>query len=203
MKRLYVFPLVAAFIAVGAYAQQRPGSPDPTQVRAGDYTVEAAHTRVQFTVDHMGFSDWYGDFSGVSGTLSIDPANLAAGKVDITVPTSSVSTTNTELDGTLKGKQWFDAATYPTIRFVSTKIEPTGAKTARVTGNFTLHGVTKPLTLEARFNGAGINPITHMYDLGFNLTGTIKRSDFGVAAFVPVVADEVDIRISAVFERKP
>ena len=72
-----------------------------------------------------------------------------------------------------------------------------------MTGNFTLHGVTKPLTLEARFNGAGINPITHMYDLGFNLTGTIKRSDFGVAAFVPVVADEVDIRISAVFERKP
>jgi polyisoprenoid-binding protein YceI len=172
-------------------------------VRAGDYTVEAAHTRVQFKVDHMGFTDWYGDFTNATGTLSIDPANPAAGKVDVSIPTGSISTTNSVLDGILRSKDWFDAATHPAIRFVSTKIEPTGPDTARVTGNFMLHGVTKTLTLDAHFNGAGLNPITHMYDVGFNLTGKISRSAFGVTAYVPVIGDEVDIKISAAFERKP
>ena len=92
------------FVATSALADT-PGVPantDPAAVKAGTYTVETSHTRTQFTVSHMGFTDWYGDFTDTSGSLSIDPKNIAATKVDITIPVSSVSTTNAKLDEELK-----------------------------------------------------------------------------------------------------
>jgi polyisoprenoid-binding protein YceI len=183
-------------------AQTGGANADPKAVQAGSYGVDPSHTRVQFTVSHMGFSDWYGDFSGTTGTLSLDPANVAAAKVDISIPTASVSTTNATLDGELKSADWFDAATHPTIRFVSTKVVPAGAGKATITGNLTFHGVTKPVVLNATFNGAGVNPMNKAYTVGFNATTTIKRSDFGVKTYVPVIGDTTSLRISAAFEKK-
>ena len=181
-------------IAVG------PANPDPKAVTAGIYSVEPSHTRVQFTVSHMGFTNWYGDFTGASGSLRIDPKDVAASKVQISVPVASVSTTNTILDSELKSADWFDAARFPTIRFVSTAVVPTGAGTADITGLLTFHGITRPVVLAARFNGAGINPIDNAYTLGFDATTTIKRSDWGVKNYVPVIGDETILQISAAFE---
>jgi polyisoprenoid-binding protein YceI len=200
---------LAIFAAAGllavpalAAAPAGPASTNPKTVQAGTYAVEPAHTRVQFTVSHMGFTEWYGDFTGASGSLTLDPAKPAASKLDISIPTASVSTTNAKLDGELKSADWFGADQFPTIRFVATKVTPTGASTASIAGDLTFHGVTRPVTLAARFHGAGVNPLDKAYTVGFDATTTIHRSDFGVKTYVPLIGDEVAIRISAAFEKK-
>ena len=116
-------------------------------------------------------------------------------------PHASVSTTNTILDGELKSADWFDATKFPTIRFVSTALKPTGPLTADITGDLTFHGITRPVVLAARFNGAGINPIDKAYTLGFDATTTINRSDWGVKNYLPMIGDETILRISAAFEK--
>ena len=102
----------------------------------------------------------------------------------------------------MRSAQWFDAAKYPTITFHATKVLRTGPTEARIEGDLTLHGVTRPVTLVAHFNAAGINPIDKAYTVGFQATGKIKRSDFGVSTYVPLIGDEVDLILSGAFERK-
>ncbi len=200
---LIALALGTSTIAIPLAAQQAsPGSAAIATVQAGEYAIELHHTRVQFAVSHMGLSEWYGDFTGVSGSLTLDPRRVAASKVDITIPVASVSTTNTKLDGELRSADWFDADRHPAMRFVSTSVVKTGARTARIAGNLTFHGVTRPVVLSTTFYGAGTNPMSKAYTVGFNATTRIKRSDFGVNAFIPVVGDAVDIRISAAFERR-
>jgi polyisoprenoid-binding protein YceI len=189
-------------LAAAAAAPPPAANRDPGAVQAGNYAVEPSHTRVQFTVSHLGFTDWYGDFTGVSGTLRVDPARPASSRVDISIPVASVSTTNATLDGELRSADWLDAARFPAIRFVSTRVVRTGPGRATIAGNLTLHGITRPVTLVASFNGAGINPLSKAYTIGFNAAAAIRRSDFGVTKYVPLVADRMTIRISAAFERK-
>jgi len=191
--------LGAALIAGSAFAQL--ASQDPKSVEPGTYAVETYHTRVQFSVTHFGFSSYWGDVSGVTGSLVLDPKNAAADQISISIPVSSVSTTNAKLDGELKSPMFLDGTTYPTITFVSKSVKPTSATTADITGDLTLHGVTKPVTLKAKFNGAGANPMSKKFTVGFDAHGKIDRSDFGVKSFVPMVSDQVDITISAAFEK--
>jgi polyisoprenoid-binding protein YceI len=191
--------LGAVLLAGSAFAQM--ASPDPKTVQPGSYAVEPSHTRVQFSVTHFGFTTYWGDVTGVSGDLVLDPKNAADDKVSVSIPVSSVSTTNGRLDGELKSPQFLDATTYPTITFVSRSVKRTGPTSAVVTGDLTLHGVTKPVTLDAKFNAAGGNPMSKKYTVGFDAHGKINRSDFGVKAFVPMVSDQVDITISAAFEK--
>jgi len=195
--------IAAALIVapVAAYAQSPVANPAPAAVQAGNYAVETTHTRVQFTVSHMGFSDWYGDLTGVTGSLVLDPKAPAAAKVDITIPVSSISTTNATLDGELKSEAWLDAGKYPEIRFPSTGVTPTGPRTANIAGNLTFHGVTRPVVLKAAFLASGVNPLSKGYTVGFNATAALKRSDFGVKTYIPLIGDEVTLRISAAFEK--
>ena len=190
-----------ALIGSPALAQQAP-TKDAAKVEAGTYSVEPVHTRVTFGVSHMGFSTYYGEFRDASGTLTLDPKKPDASAIDIKVPAASVTVPNDKLDGELKSDQWLDAAKYPDIGFKSDKVVKTGPDTAKVTGDFTLHGVTKPLTLNVKFNAAGTNPLSKAYTAGFDATGKIKRSDFGVKTYVPLIGDEVDIVISAAFEKQ-
>ena len=192
---------VALLAAAPVVLHAQVSDPAPAAAQAGNYKVETSHTRVGFAVNHFGFSDWFGEFADVTGTLSIDPARIEKAKVAVTIPVATVSTTNATLDGELVSADWFDAETYPTIQFVSTKVVRTGERTADVTGNLTFHGVTKPVTLKASFNAGGVNPMSKAYTVGFNASGTIKRSDFGVTKYVPVVGDDVTLRISAAFEK--
>ena len=178
-----------------------PANLNPATVTSGSYEVEPSHTRVQFSVSHMGFTDWYGDLIGASGTLLLNPKNISGSKVDISIPTASLSTTNAKLDEELRGSQWFDTKAYPTIRFVSTKVIQTKPGVAAIVGNLTFHGVTRPVTLQARFNGAGINPLDKSYTVGFNATTAILRSDFGLGNYVPLIGDTTELRISAAFVR--
>lgn len=189
----------AALLIAGAAEAAGPANPDPTAVRAGTYTVEPGHTRIEFSLSHMGFSTWYGDFTGASGTLTLDPARPAADQLSITLPIASVSTTNAKLDGELKSPGWLDATQFPTATFVSSQVTPTGPRKADVMGQLTLHGVTRPLTLHVKFNGAGINPLSKAYTVGFDAQGMIRRSDFGVVKNVPLIGDEVNLTLSGAF----
>jgi polyisoprenoid-binding protein YceI len=202
MKLAILAAAVLLAVPALAAAPAGPASTDPKTVQAGTYAVEPSHTRVQFTVSHMGFTEWYGDFTGASGSLTIDPARPAASRLDISIPVASISTTNAKLDGELKGADWLGADQYPTIRFVAKTVTPTGASAARITGDLSFHGVTRPVTLLARFHGAGVNPLDKAYTAGFDATTTIHRSDFGVKTYVPLIGDEVAIRISAAFVKK-
>lgn len=191
-----------AGVAILALSGSAAIAADPASVPAGTYALETSHARVAFAIDHMGFSTWYGDFTGAKGSLVLDPKNIAASKVDVTIPTASISTTNTVVDGELRDPTWFDAAKYPTITFRSTAVTSTGPDTAKMTGDLTFHGVTKPVTLDVKFHGAGANPMSKAYTVGFDAVGSLKRSDFGVTKYVPLVGDKVDLIISAPFEKK-
>lgn len=200
-------PAVAAVLltlSLGAptLAQSAPAVA-PAAVQAGAYKVEPNHTRVLFAVSHIGFTTWYGDFTHVSGALSLDPARPARSSLEVSVPTASVVTTNSVLDGELKSADWLDADKFPAMTFKSRQVKLTGPRQADVTGDLTLHGVTRPVTLHARFNTAGVNPLDKAYTVGFEVSGHIKRSDFGVTKYVPLVGDDVDLIISAAFEKAP
>lgn len=185
-------------LPAAALAQTAPDK-NPADVKAGTYQVESSHTRVLFSVSHMGFTTWYGNFTGVTGTMTLDPKDLTATKFDIVIPANSVTTTNAKLDGELNSPQWFDTAKYPKIEFKSEKVVRTGHDTALVTGELTFHGVTKPETLKVTFNAAGANPMTKQYTIGFNATGELKRSDFNQSTYVPLIGDDVSLIISAGF----
>lgn len=190
-------PVMATPALVAAQASTAPAS-----VQAGTYAVETHHTLAEFTVNHFGFNDFFGVIPGATGTMTLNPANLAATTLDVSLPVSGISTTNATLDGELKSADWFDAEKFPTIHFVAHKVVPTGERTARIEGDVTMHGVTRPLTLDATFGGAGANPMSKAFTIGFSATGTLKRSEFGVSKYVPFVSDEVRLKITAAFEKK-
>ena len=198
MKTLVSLAALLASAAVPAFAQ---AAADSAKAEAGTYAIEPEHTRVRFDVSHFGFTKYDGEFRKVSGMLSLDPAAPDNSKVDIAIATDSVMVPNAKLKEELDGAQWLDAAKYPQITFKSTKVTKTGADTADVTGDFTLHGVTKPLTLHVKFNAAGTNPVSKRYTSGFEAKGQLMRTDFGVKTYAPMIGDAVDIDIDAAFEK--
>ena len=198
MKKSLLLAAVASML-IGAHVQG--AEPGLGSAKPGSYKVESYHTQVGFSISHFGFTNYSGLFSGATGSLQLDPARLGTSKLDISIPVDSVTTTVSKLTDELKGDKWFDTAKFPKAAFVSTKVVPT-AEGATVTGNLTLHGVTKPVVLHVRFIGAGVNPIDKAYTVGFEATGTIKRSDFGVTTYLPAVGDEVQLSIAGAFEQQ-
>lgn len=210
MRRLLLLALpialAAPLIAQGPAA--RPGNPNPAAVTGGTYTADPGHTQVVWTLDHLGFSPYTGIFGDVTGTLVLDPKNPNAAKVDMTIPISKVTTASSGLTqhllrpGKDGGKPDFFGANPADARFVSTSVQANGQK-ARVTGNLTFNGVTRPVTLDASFYGAGKGPaqMGGKENVGFKASGTIKRSEFGLGYGVPMVGDEVKLEIAAAFEK--
>lgn len=165
-------------------------TPVKTEAPAGAYALDKAHTSLLFRVDHIGFSNWTARFKRLEGQLELDPAKPADAKLDVTVDAASIETDvitdQFDFNAILRGPEWLDTAKFPDIAFRSTAIALTGPKTARITGDFSLHGVTKPITLEATFNGGYAG---HAYEpnarIGFSARGTLKRSEFGIAYGLP------------------
>ena len=185
-----------------------PGSKNTAAITGGTYTADAGHTLVTWTLDHMGFSPYTGIFGDVSGTLTFDPKNPSAAKVDMTIPVSKVTTASSGLTAHLLragkdgGKADFFGASPADARFVSTAVQVSG-QSAKITGNLTLNGVTKPVTLDATFYGAGKAPeqMGGKENVGFHATGTIQRSQWGLGFGVPMVGDAVKLDISAAFQK--
>lgn len=203
-KRFYAataFTLLCAAPLVAQMPTTPPGAPIAARAVAGTYKVDSNHTQVLFTLNHLGFTTYTGQFVEPTGTLVLDPKNPAKNLVDVSFPIAKVRTSVAALDAHLQKPEFFDAAQFPDGRFVSTKVTVTGT-TATITGDLTLKGVTKPVVLKARFVGAGDNFMNKKPTVGFSATTSIKRSDFGIKFLVPLVSDQVDLTINAGFEAK-
>lgn len=173
-----------------------PGS-DEALPEAGTYAFDPDHSHIVWRYEHMGFSTSTGLIRGVTGSITLDPANPAAATVQASFPLSSLQTVSTNLDQHMMGDDFFAGAAPDTaITFTSTAVEVTGDRTAKVTGDVTLNGVTKPLTLDVTMRGVGQDPVINQPSVGFQGTGTLKRSDFNLGAFAPAVSDEVQVEVN-------
>lgn len=191
--------------AESAPAPVAANAPSVANIPAGDYKTDPAHTSLTFTVSHMSYSHYTARFGHIDAHLKLDPAHPEMAALNVTIDPQSLELNSPPkgFHDELMGKMFFDAASFPKITYASTKIDMTGANTANVTGNLTLHGVTQPVTLAVTFNGgypgmAGLDPNAR---IGFSAKGTLKRSLFGMGYGVPApgttmgVGDGVDFTI--------
>ncbi|MEE4350955.1 MAG: YceI family protein [Pacificimonas sp.] len=174
------------------------GKRDTSTVEAGTYTVDTGHTTVTFTVDHLGFSSYTGQFGDPTGTLTLDPANPAAASVEVTFPISGVSTTSDQLDQHLMSADFFTAEEHPNATFTSTDIVVEG-QNAAIRGDLTMNGQTNSVVLQTQFYGAGVSGMSNKLNIGFRAVTTIDRSDWGIDYAIPMVSDEVLLVIDAAF----
>jgi polyisoprenoid-binding protein YceI len=197
MKTRFALALAAGLaLSGGVLAQSAP------DVQPGNYTLESVHTEVMFGVSHFGFSTYYGQFPGATGTLALDSAHPAASHLEVSVPVAGVMVASSKLAEELVSPDWLDAKAFPAMTFKSTKITVTGPTTADVEGDLTLHGVTHPIVLKATFKRAAVFPLNKHYMIGFDAVGHVKRSDFGVTKYVQYgLGDDVELTISAPFEK--
>jgi polyisoprenoid-binding protein YceI len=182
-----------AMVLVAGPAVAAAAAPMPP---AGVYTIDKSHTSVTFRVSHLGFSNYTAHFMTVDGKLKFDPAAPAAMAVEATIDPRSLAL-NTPPAGfldDLMSKAWFDAATYKAITFKSTKVELTGAHTAKVTGDFTLHGVTRPVTLDVTYNGGWTANAFDGNRVGFSAHGVLPPPGTNMG-----VGDDVEVMIETEF----
>ena len=201
MKLSFIAGSTAALLALVIQSAESNANPSQLQdVKVGTYKADPAHTQIVFSLSHLGFTEYTGIFSGASGTLRLDPKTLDTSKLDISIPVESITTTSSKLTEELKGEKWFNSAKFPSATFVSTNISHADNGSFNVTGNLTLHGVTKPVVLAVHFINAGPSPITKAYTVGFEASATIKRGDFGISMYLPVLGDDVKLSIAGAFE---
>jgi polyisoprenoid-binding protein YceI len=167
-----------------------------TAEAADTFVIDPVHTNILFIANHLGYSRMIGQFQEFSGEFSFDEQAVENSAVAVTVNTASVDTDDQARDDHLRSPDFFNAAEFPEMTFASTGIEQTGDKTGKITGDLTLLGVTKPVTLDVTFNQKAPHPLPQYSGVevaGFSATTTIKRSDFGMSTFVPAIGDEIEI----------
>ena len=204
-------PAADAAPADAAPAAQAPAAPAPADASApppapeetpagqigGTYVFDPEHSQIVFSYDHMGFSTSRGFVNGVTGQVTLDEADPSKSTVEAQFPLSALRTVAPTLDEHLLSDDFFKGATAETlITFTSTAVTPKGDNEAEVTGDLTMNGVTRPVTLEVELNRAASSPMLGKPAVGFEIEGTLKRSDFGLGAFAPAVSDEVKIEIA-------
>jgi len=201
MRKVLAASLLLAALAVPATAQV---SSDPKQAPTGSYSLEPRHSQVLFAIPHLGITDYYGRFNKLSGSLSFNSGDLEKSSVSVTIDMTSIDTPSHELIGELVGANVFNTSAFPTATFKSTDVKRTGPTTGTITGNLTLHGVTKPVTLDVSFGGVTSDPLSGADDIGFHATATVKRTDFGITGMIweGMVSDEVKLTIEALFQHK-
>jgi polyisoprenoid-binding protein YceI len=172
-------------------------------VAAETYQLEKSHVDLLFSINHAGFTEKHGSFRDLDAILQYDAEHPEKSQVTVTVKTDSLDTGHAQRDSDVKSDKFLDVAKYPEMRFVSTKVIPGPKDTLLIQGNLTLHGVTKPLTLHAKLNKSAPNPFDKRPTLGFSATGSLKRSDYGISTYVPIIGDAIAITIDAEFNRNP
>jgi polyisoprenoid-binding protein YceI len=200
-------------------AVETPAAPAPIAITvpAGEYAADPTHASVNFKVQHLGLA-WYSlKFKTYDATVTFDPANIAASKVTATIKPSDIiigypqdyvknhpgTKFKTWEDDVANSTNFLDAGQFPAITFVSTKVEPSGDRTAKVTGDLTLKGVAKPVTLDVTFSGeTASHYFAKVPAIGFSATGTFNRADFGMTYLAGVVSDDVKVEIEGDFIQK-
>jgi polyisoprenoid-binding protein YceI len=161
---------------------------------ADSYTVDPAHTFPNFEINHLGFSTMHGRFGATNGKVVLDAA-AKGGSIDITIDATSIDTGHAKRDTHLKSEEFFNVGKFATLTYKATKLNFNGDKLTGADGELTLLGVTKPVRLTVTAFNCGPHPMNKKQMCGANATAMIKRSDFGLSAYVPAVGDEVKISI--------
>ncbi len=167
----------------------------PAHAEVEKYTFDKAHTQIIFFVNHLGFSNSEGEFLDFDGHYLFDRADPSKSSVEVTINTAGIDMDDQAWDDHMKNEDFFNVEKFPAMTFKSTAIEVTGENTANITGDLTILGVTKPVTLATTHNKSGKHPFGDKYVSGFSATAKIKRSEFGMNYGLPMIADDVDIRI--------
>lgn len=178
-------------------------TPELTQLQPGEFTLDPNHAALIFKIAHLGLSTYVGRFNQFDAQLRFDPNNMQAASLEASVQISSIDVNNEKLETTLQNSTWFDSKKFPQALFKSQKVTPINSASSdnqfAFEGLLTLHGVTKPVTFSATFHGGTDNWMTGKYTLGFSAVGTIKRSDFDMSSYIPIVGDEITLEIYAEF----
>ncbi len=217
MRRILSAAALATVLVASVIASDNGSIPPDSSaaVPAGAYALDKAHASLIFKVSHIGFSNYTARFKRFDAKLQFVPSKLTASKLSATVDVKSLETDypdplKLDFNAQLLGKELFDAAQYPTMEYRSTRVEETGPKSIRIHGDLTMHGVTKPVTLEATYNGGyASHPFEPNARIGFSAHGTLKRSEFGMSYGIPApgttmgVGDEVTIIIETEFTGPP
>jgi polyisoprenoid-binding protein YceI len=190
MKKISIL-LVAAVVAFSSFKAIETWKSDK------------AHSSLGFSITHLGISDQIGTFKTFETTIKSEKADFSDAVIELKADVASISTGVDMRDNHLKSADFFDVAKYPTLDFVSTGLKADGTNKFKLTGNLTLHGVTKPVTLDLLFRGTVANPMSKAPTSGFQVSGTIKRSDFGIGAGfpAPMLSDEVAIKANGEFSK--
>ena len=182
-------PASAALIVAALFAAGAQAAPTP-------YAIDPHHTQITFAWTHFGFSHLSGRFDQIEGTFNFDPAAPTRSNVQVSIPIASISTGVADLDEDLRSDGFFDAEKFPNATFKSTSVKSSGKDKLAVSGDLTIHGVTRPVTLDVTINKIGMHPLGKRAAAGFDASTTIKRTDFGVTKYAPNVSDEIQIHIS-------
>lgn len=216
MKRI-ALSLALVLAACGAPQQEAAEAPPAETAVAhtapsGAYTLDKAHASLIVRVNHLGYSNFTARFEDWDANLNLDVATPENSSLTVSINPRSINADNPPpgFIDIMRGPEFLDAAQFPQIGFRSTRIERTGANTARIVGDLTLHGVTRPVTLEARFNGGyeGFN-LDPNARIGFSARGTFNRSEFGMSHGIPApgttmgVSDAVEVIIETEFSGPP
>lgn len=201
MRLIHLLPaLLLSATASAALAQAV--TKDISQAPAGTYVVEKSHASITFKAMHLGYANYVMRFNDFDATIQLDPKAPEKSMLEVTIFPASLDSHNQQLTQHTSSKDFFDIEKFPLITFKSTSIEKTGANTGKITGDLTMRGVTKPIVLDAVFNGGGAHPMIKKYDIGFSATTTVKRSDFGVSYGTDMVSDLIPVSIEAEFIQK-
>jgi polyisoprenoid-binding protein YceI len=183
MKRFFLTTGILALAAPMVIAQTTTWTPDPN------------HSEVDFTVKHLSITNVRGHFGKVSGTLQMDQSDISKSSVNVTVDVTAVDTGVAARDNDIKGANYFDTATYPTATFTSTSVAKNSDGGLTVNGNLTLHGVTKPVTLQVEPPTGPIDGQRNSKHMGFSASAHIDRTEFGIGAKVPNAMLSTDVKL--------
>ena len=202
--RLYLRLLLLSFGLLGSCTSLvRPNfTQELVELRQGQYQLDKMHSYLNFRIDHLGLSKIIGRFNDFQATLDFDPQNPTAMKLTGVVAATSIDINNTDLENTLQESDWLDSERFPQIVFTSESVNVIDASQFAVNGTLSMRGISKPLSLEARFNGGADNIITRKYTIGFQANARILRSEFGMDTFTAFAGDEIEIELHGEFLRQ-
>lgn len=197
----------AAFLAANgcaafATAMAPNVNTNPTALKQGNYVLDCDHAALMFKVGHLGFSKFAGRFERFDVSLDFDEDAPENSQVEAVIDMTSLDVANDDFANTLMGPNWFDANQFPETLFRSTSIEITGDNTGVMIGDLTMHGVTRPVSMDVTFNGGGYDRLRGAYVVGMSARAQVDRTEFGVDRFQGLVSDIVELEIEAEFVRR-